>query len=92
MITRLEAATSRLEDIASTTLENQSVPNGIPPVAASAAAAVPPSQAQAQSAPKQAPPPPLPPSIEAFDDLINNEIKSFVDLSEAIGGLLAEQV
>jgi hypothetical protein len=95
LINRLEAATSRLEDIASSTQDSQQPP-GIPAVAASAAAAIPPSQQAAQAVapaptPKQAPPP-LPESVEAFDALINEEVKKFAALSDNLGGLLAEQV
>ena len=45
-----------------------------------------------------APPPPvrhmetLPPTIDDFDTTINDEVKSFVNMSEEIGGLVAEQV
>lgn len=36
--------------------------------------------------------PSLPPQIEDFDALINGDVRSFVDLGEKIGGLVAEQV
>jgi adenylyl cyclase-associated protein len=35
---------------------------------------------------------PLPPKIEAFDALIKGDVRSFVDIGERIGGLIAEQV
>lgn len=34
----------------------------------------------------------LPPTIDDFDTTINDEVKSFVNMSEEIGGLVAEQV
>jgi adenylyl cyclase-associated protein len=37
-------------------------------------------------------PPPLPPVVEAFDVLLNQEVQKFADLSNKIGGVVAEQV
>ena len=34
----------------------------------------------------------LPPMIDDFDGIINGEVKTFVNMSEEIGGLVAEQV
>ena len=34
----------------------------------------------------------LPPAIDDFDAMINAEVKTFVNMSEEIGGLVAEQV
>lgn len=34
----------------------------------------------------------LPPVIDNFDGIINGEVKTFVNMSEEIGGLVAEQV
>lgn len=34
----------------------------------------------------------LPPVIDDFDNIINGEVKTFVNMSEEIGGLVAEQV
>ena len=88
---RLEAATSRLEDMA-TSLDG---PNTItPPVAAAVQATVP--QASAKSTPPSMPPPPVvepvPQSVEDFDIIINRDVKAFVDVSQKIGELVAEQV
>jgi hypothetical protein len=88
-IYRLEAATSRLEDIASSTagIELPQSTNGAP---SPSAAVVP--------APPQAPPVPakeeLPPMIEDFDTLIRGDVKAYHTLStsKSIGGLLGEQV
>lgn len=49
-----------------------------------------PVNASAPPAPPAAPS--LPPQIEDFDALINGDVRSFVDLGEKIGGLVAEQV
>ena len=34
----------------------------------------------------------LPPAVDDFDAMINAEVKTFVNMSEEIGGLVAEQV
>jgi adenylyl cyclase-associated protein len=34
----------------------------------------------------------VPPSIEAYDSLINEEVEPWVNLSKKLGGILAEQV
>ncbi|KAK0645593.1 putative adenylyl cyclase-associated protein [Cercophora newfieldiana] len=95
LIKRLEAATARLEDIASSTIElPQSVPalketlatpqSGIIPASAAAATPTPP--------PAPAPPPePVPESIEEFDAFINTTVQKYAKLSKDIGGLFAEQ-
>lgn len=35
---------------------------------------------------------PLPPAIEDFDATVNGDVQNFVNMSEDIGGLVAEQV
>ncbi|KAK0627710.1 adenylate cyclase associated N terminal-domain-containing protein [Immersiella caudata] len=93
LIKRLEAATARLEDIASSTIE---LPQGVPALKetlatpqsgiinnAPAAAAPPPPPAPA--------PEPVPESIEEFDAFINSTVQKYAKLSKDIGGLLAEQ-
>lgn len=35
---------------------------------------------------------PLPPAIEDFDAIVNGDVQTFVNMSEDIGGLVAEQV
>ena len=37
-------------------------------------------------------PAPLPASIEGFDSLINGDVNKFQDLSNSIGGVVAQQV
>jgi adenylyl cyclase-associated protein len=92
LILRLEAATSRLEDIA--TSVDSTHPETVAAIstaqatiaenAAAAAAAIPVAAA--------APPEPLPRSIEEFDKVINEDVKGFVSASEAVGGLVQQQV
>ncbi|KAH8894033.1 hypothetical protein GQ53DRAFT_744803 [Thozetella sp. PMI_491] len=96
LIKRLEAATARLEDIATSTVE---LPQAVPALqqtlasphsgasSASTPAAVPP---PAPAAPKL-PPEPLPESIEEFDAFIAGSVQKFAKISSAIGGLIAEQ-
>ncbi|KAH7035417.1 putative adenylyl cyclase-associated protein [Microdochium trichocladiopsis] len=84
LIKRLEAATSRLEDIASSTTElaqPASLPGSSP--APSAPASTP--------APKAAPVEELPESIEDFDAFIASSVTKYVDASNKLGGLIAEQ-
>lgn len=94
---RLEAATSRLEDIASTT--------GAPADASRSLTAGPEDASKASSingglgATKAIPGPPsstsstisLPPSVEAFDTLVNDELNIFSDISSNLGGTIEEQ-
>lgn len=89
IIYRLEAATSRLEDIASSTVGLEVLPN--PNGAPSRSAAVVPVQAEAPPVP---PKEELPPLIVDFDTLIYGDVKAYYTLSTAksIGGLLGEQV
>ena len=88
LYTRLEAATSRLEDMA--TSIDSSHPATIDAINQAAAT---PSQTSLTSAPKPAPTPePLPRSIEEFDRLIEEEVGSFVTAAEKIDPLLFEQV
>ena len=94
---RLEAATTRLEDIASSTIElpqASSSPKDSATLASGASAiSTPPSAPTPAAAP---PPPvvqePVPESIEEFDGFINNSVAKYAKISNAIGGLIAEQV
>jgi adenylyl cyclase-associated protein len=87
LLHRLEAATSRLEDMASST---------IPPLTANGTAATsailppPPPPLPVQEPPK--PQEPVPELVEDFDAFIKNSVKKYVALSDAIGGPIAEQV
>lgn len=95
---RLEAATTRLEDIASSTIElPHAVPalsnpitsapeqsNGATPLPSASPA---PSPAVSTSAPQD----PLPESVEEFDSFINQSVDKYVKASNKVGGLVAEQ-
>lgn len=83
---RLEAATSRLEDIASTSAGfDANAPNGAsaPPSAPAGAAtsATPPAKA-AES---------LPPSVEAYDAIINANLKPWLERSSKLGTVVEGQ-
>ena len=97
IIRRLEAATSRLEDIASSSttfevLDNGKVGQGNAPRASApnlpgtAVAGSP-----AVAAPKPAAPE-LPPAIKEMDELIEGEVKKFVEASKGIDPLVEAQV
>lgn len=91
---RLEAATSRLEDIASSTIDdpsNLTAGGAAPHNASSTSAAVP--TATASPAPAQPPPTTdrLPETIEEFDAFLASSVEKYVKLSNHLGGLLAEQ-
>ena len=92
MIHRLEAATSRLEDIASSVLPNSN--DGLGSVnGASTNAATGATQSNTNaSTPKlvaEAAAPP--PAIEAFDELVNSELKDWLELSGKLGSVIEGQ-
>ena len=88
---RLEAATSRLEDLVPTpdgtrsssdALESQNDDmNGSYASAEQSSTATQPSQQEQ-----------LPPAIKAFNTLIDTEVKNFLDKSQQVGSLVADQV
>ncbi|OIW28470.1 hypothetical protein CONLIGDRAFT_632750 [Coniochaeta ligniaria NRRL 30616] len=104
LIKRLEAATSRLEDIASSSFE---IPQGVPALQQTLASpqsgiSTTTSSIQTPAAPTPAPTPappaapkmpaePLPESIEEFDAFIKNSVGKYATLSKNLGGLIAEQ-
>lgn len=90
LLHRLEAATSRLEDIASSTIE---IPQAVPALKETLASPPPTSQAipDAPSHAPSAPDEPLPDSIEDFDAFLKTSVEKYWKLSEAIGGVIAEQ-
>jgi adenylyl cyclase-associated protein len=99
IIHRLEAATSRLEDIATSTLDPPAQNNAVSTPAATPAA--PPAAPLASQRPAPAPAPaaapkqvqePLPESIEEFDEFLSTVVQKYVSLSDAIGGALSQQV
>ncbi|KUI68685.1 Adenylyl cyclase-associated protein [Cytospora mali] len=94
LIKRLEAATSRLEDIASSTIE---IPQAVPALQETLASPV---DSKAASPTPSAPAPPaapviadepLPESIEDFDAFLKTSVEKYFKLSNALGGLIAEQ-
>ncbi|KAL2173872.1 adenylate cyclase associated N terminal-domain-containing protein [Thermothelomyces heterothallicus CBS 202.75] len=96
LIKRLEAATSRLEDIAQASFEQyNSTPT--PPQHAGVAAGPPapaspaPPQPATAPSPPAAPPEPLPEFIEEFDNLIDQSLAKWLKISNDVGGVVAEQ-
>ena len=89
---RLEAATSRLEDIAAATVEAPKA-NGQAP-APPPTGPLPPTPAAAPQTPEPAKAlaPLLPQSVEEFDRFVTGALKKFVNLSDEVGGPVAEQV
>jgi hypothetical protein len=88
IIKRLEAATSRLEDIATSTIEAPRL-NGAPSTPApTGPLPAPPVTAQ----PPKPVPEPLPESVEEFDSYLASTVKKYVALSDALGGPIAKQV
>ena len=88
---RLEAATSRLEDIASSTVEPPKA-NGEAPTPAPTGSLPPPPAASGTAEPTKALAPLLPQSVEEFDHFITGALKKFINLSDEVGGPVAEQV
>lgn len=93
LLGRLEAATSRLEDIASSAVE---IPQAVPniqetlasPVADTSKGA---SDAAAPSAAPAGADEPVPESVEEFDAFLKTSVDKYSKLSEVLGGLIAEQ-
>lgn len=90
---RLEAATSRLEDMVPNIGDSSPSTNGIQSnrgQGMTAAEGI--DQASGVLPTPQRHLETLPPVIDDFDSIINGEVKTFVNMSEEIGGLVAEQV
>lgn len=93
MVRRLEAATSRLEDIASTSFPSGES-GGAPPVANGAQSPGPAAKLAAATSATGSPTPPtesVPPAIEALDEISDNELKTFLDLSSMLGEVIEGQ-
>lgn len=90
LLHRLEAATSRLEDLA-TPLNPSASTNGTIPMAGLATAPIPANTPESCATPKPAVEL-LPQAINDFDSLIHGDVQAFVNFSEDLGGLVAEQV
>lgn len=103
LIKRLEAATSRLEDIATSTNElPQIVPaltEPVPPPSHGSDVTASPAQHRSSETPVPAAPPaakaalpePLTESIEEFDVFINTSVDKYIKASNKLGGLISEQ-
>ena len=98
LVRRLEAATSRLEDIASSaqTFEQPSSAghHGGPSDGSSLAVPSPGQMPSASSpgAPQSQLVEPPPQSVNDFDTLLRGDLQAYSDLSNALGGVVAEQV
>ncbi|KAK0745031.1 adenylyl cyclase-associated protein [Apiosordaria backusii] len=102
LIKRLEAATSRLEDIAQSAIDLESAAQ-TPPVTSSTTtpqSSTPAPSARAAVVPPPPPPAPkapapvkeeLPEAVEEFNKFITNVVEKWVKLSEEIGGAVADQ-
>ncbi|KAI0404334.1 adenylate cyclase associated N terminal-domain-containing protein [Xylaria palmicola] len=101
LLKRLEAATTRLEDIATSTIE---LPHAVPALShptsspadrsdgatplPSASSPASPATAAAASTPAADP---LPESVDEFDNFISQSVDKYAKASEKLGGLIAEQ-
>jgi adenylyl cyclase-associated protein len=90
VIRRLEAATSRLEDIASTSVGFDAAASGQTTGTGAGAGTPAPSTQSEAVTPKAADS--LPPSIQAFDKLLDKELKEWLELSAKLGDVINDQV
>lgn len=90
ILRRLEAATSRLEDMAASTIELPKI-NGVTAPAPTGPLPAPPAPRAIAESPKPIPEA-LPESVEDFDTFLAGPVKKFVNLSDEVGGAVAEQV
>ncbi|MCJ1232148.1 hypothetical protein MMC14_000097 [Varicellaria rhodocarpa] len=88
LIKRLEAATSRLEDMASATIDPSASTNGAPATSATTANS---GSSDKTIVPSKQIAEPLPPAIDNFDSIITRDVTAFVNKSEDLGGVVAEQ-
>ncbi|KAK2612873.1 suppressor of rasval19 [Conoideocrella luteorostrata] len=94
LIKRLEAATSRLEDIATSTELPKDVSAPEQTVASTAGASLdtpPPSQAAHPKTISKPAEEPVAEAIEEFDQLISSSVGNYVKLSKELGGVIAKQ-
>lgn len=92
LVRRLEAATSRLEDMAQPLPDRSSQINGLQSTSRSPPAADGTDQSGGMGAMSKQAFEPLPQAIQDFDVLINGDVKKYVNMSEELGGLVSEQV
>ena len=71
--------------------DGSAAPNGLPS-AQPQGLALNDDHARGASPPPQQPIETLPPAIEDFDNMIENDVNTYVNMSEEMGGLVAEQV
>lgn len=88
---RLEAATSRLEDMAASTIELPKL-NGAAPTPAPTGPLPPPPSIRATPEPPKAIAESIPESVEDFETFLSGTVKKYVSLSDELGGPVAEQV
>lgn len=91
LLGRLEAATSRLEDIASSTVEIPQVVPNIQETLASPVGGPSGGSSNALPAAPAAADDPLPDSVEDFDGFLKTSVDKYLTLSKQLGGLIAEQ-
>ena len=89
LLKRLEAATSRLEDMVPNLGDQSAATNGLPAEDQKSQTSGGITQIGQSDVPTPAP---IPPVIDDFDKLINADVTKYVVISEQIGGLVAEQV
>lgn len=97
LLHRLEAATSRLEDIASSTgvaLDSNGAAPGAaaPPGSRQVAGAATSAPASTVQVPSPSPGGELPSTVRDFDQLLQGDLQSWVSSSESIGPVISEQV
>ena len=92
LVRRLEAATSRLEHMAQSLPDQSSQINGTPSAPRTIPAADGTDQLGGTTSTPMHALEPLPQAIEDFDNLINGDVKTYVNMSEELGGLVSEQV
>jgi adenylyl cyclase-associated protein len=89
---RLEAATSRLEDMAASAIDLPKLNGAAPTPAPTGPLPAPPTATRAAAETPKPIPEALPESVEDFDAFITGTVKKFVNLSDEVGGPVAKQV
>lgn len=92
LLCRLEAATSRLEDMVPNYGNISGSTDGVSLSPDAGTGAVAGTDQTRGNAPQEPLVEPLPPTIEDFDAIVKGEVQTFINMSEDIGGLVAEQV
>lgn len=86
LVKRLEAATSRLEDLATSTVQQPNENGAETFTRPGSLPAIPEKLPESKPVPEE-----LPGSIEDFDTFISGPVQSFVKISEQLGGPISEQ-